>query len=764
MIGRTISHYRILESVGAGGMGVVYKAEDTRLGRLVALKMLPEDVARDRVALERFGREARTASSLNHPNICTIYEVDETDGRPFLVMELLEGQTLRDCGSLESEKLIDLAIEFADALTTAHAAHIVHRDLKPANLFLTSLGHLKILDFGLATVVSEGSKTAVRGVTEAGTTVGTVAYMSPEQAKGDPLDARTDLFSFGAVLYELATGRRAFDGSTSAAIFDAILHRDPPPVDGPLGPIVAKALQKDRELRYQSAADMRADLKRLKHSSSSAVATARPRGLAWIGIAAAIALVIAGLAIWRQRRIASTGGKQTTVAVLPFSNLGGDHGRDYLQLALPDELITILSHSRSLAVRPFTMTKKFVGDPDPQQTGRTLNVANIITGHFRDSGGQIGVTLEAVDVERNDVLWRDEVQVAANDLIALRQQLSDRIRTGLLPSMHVTQEPETNRPKNDEAYALFLRATAMSNDAEPNKEAIRLLNRAVQLDPTYAPAWALLGHRAYYEYQYSGAGKAFEDQAEAAYEKAISVDPNLVAGRRGLLVIRTESGDLNGAWLAARDLVKQRPESGDAHFTVAYVLRYAGLLDESARECETARSIDPTNPSFRSCGLVFMELGNYAKAEDYMELDGQSEWVKTFRAQILLQKGQLDDARRLMGPVKGDPSWELADLIKRGAPQSEIDRKAKELKQLVLGLNDGEPSFGLSQFFAACGRNRDALEMLQLLVRKNYCSPLALDNSPVFNPIRKTPEFQQIRSALARCQQRFVQWRAANAP
>ncbi|GAC1430058.1 MAG: hypothetical protein NVSMB68_02320 [Thermoanaerobaculia bacterium] len=275
MIGRTITHYRILEALGAGGMGVVYKAEDTRLGRLVALKMISQGWSGP-TAIERLKREARAASALNHPNICTIYEIDEFDGQPFIAMELLEGQTLHDCGRLPYERLLDLAIEFADALATAHSAHILHRDLKPANLFLTSLGHLKILDFGLAKLIAEGDEspdaaTAMRDLTASNTTVGTVGYMSPEQARGQPLDGRSDLFSFGAVLYELATGTKAFPGTTGAAIFDGILHDQPPPPAHPgLAPIIMKALEKDRELRYQSAADIRTDLKRLKHDSRSA--------------------------------------------------------------------------------------------------------------------------------------------------------------------------------------------------------------------------------------------------------------------------------------------------------------------------------------------------------------------------------------------------------------------------------------------------------------------------------------------------------------
>jgi serine/threonine protein kinase/tetratricopeptide (TPR) repeat protein len=783
VIGHAISHYRIIERLGAGGMGVVYKAEDTKLGRQVALKVLSDELLKDPHAIERFQREARAASALNHPNICTIYEIDEDNGTPFLVMELLKGQTVKERleqGPLPKEMLIEVAIEFADALAAAHEARIIHRDLKPANLFLTRPGHLKILDFGLAKVLAEQrddasrAATAARDLTASDTTLGTVAYMSPEQARGQALDARTDLFSFGAVLYELATGTRAFAGSTAANIYDAILHEEAPPMGGGhagLEPIVRKALEKDRELRYQSAADIRADLKRLKHDSAptvqSAAVSPKHRRTAFPVVAAAVAVaVLAGVALWRTRGTPThSPTRQITIAVLPFANLAGNRDRDYLRLAVPDELITILSHSPSLAVRPFAMTRKFTGDVDPQQTGRSLSVTNVITGDYRESAGRIRLTAEAIDVEKNNVIWRDSVEVPAEDLIAMRNELANRVRAGLLPRLNATADAqEPSRPRNDEAYALFLRAAATPFDPLPNKQALAILERAVRLDDSYAPAWTALAVRSYYDAQYADGGDEAIKQAAGAHRKALAIDPDQVVSARGLIIIQTESGDLQGAYRQARDLVRRRPESGDAHFSLSYTLRYGGLPDEAARECDVARSLDPTNRGLRSCALAFMQLGDDRRALEFAQLDGGSAWANSIRVQILLRQGRREEALRLAESTTTVRDWRLLEAIVRQRPQNEIDRLVATLKETTLAVHDGENAFFGAGVMALLKRDREALDLLRFAGGRNFCAYPAVDRDPSFAGIRTSPQFREIRQAAIDCQARFLSFRQQQAP
>ena len=530
----TVSHYRIMEKLGGGGMGVVYKAEDLRLGRYVSLKFLPPDLSKDAQAIERFQREARAASSLNHPHICTIYDVDQYDGRHFIVMEYLEGQTLKHRISgnpIDLEHIPEYGFQMADALEAAHAKAIIHRDIKPANIFITERGQVKLLDFGLAKLLPErrgmakaaqlsttfSNTTQDAHLTSAGVALGTVAYMSPEQVRGEDLDERSDLFSLGLVLYEMATGQQAFSGNTSGVIFDAILNRAPtPPVRlNPAVPIqleliINKALEKDRHLRYRTASDLRADLQRLKRDTDSAralpattVQTTRQTfrrhraHFVWAGTVGAV-LLLFGLNVGnlRDRVFSGTGqGRIDSIAVLPFANVSNDPKTEYLSDGITESLINSLSQLPNLTVMSRNTVFRYKAQSsDPEKVGHDLGVRAILTGRLIQSGDDLMISVSLEDVKNRRQIWGEQYNRKTSSLVAVQQEIAGDIYGQLRPKIEGAEKRLLTKrtTENVEAYQLYLQGLFYWNKWTQTDfmRAADFFGEAAQKDPKYGLAYA----------------------------------------------------------------------------------------------------------------------------------------------------------------------------------------------------------------------------------------------------------------------------------
>lgn len=730
VIGTTISHYHITSQLGEGGMGVVYLAEDTSLGRQVALKFLSPSMANDDNLLQRFQREARAASSLNHPNICTIHGIENHDDQNFIVMELLEGESLADRirrGPLDIDSLLTFSVQIVDALESAHSKGIVHRDLKPANIFITSRGQAKILDFGLAKIdqkkpdASSMMPTAVKDdLTSAGAAMGTVAYMSPEQARGEITDARTDLFSFGTVMYQMATGVVPFKGDTSAVMFDAILNRDPTPVDQlnpalptELNRIIGQALEKDRDLRYQTATDLKTALKRLKrdldsgrHVSETSVSAIRSRS-------------------------GSSPVHEHSIAVLYFENLSGMKEDEYLRDGITEDITTELSKIKRLRTFSRAVVLAYRDKPvTAGQVGKELGASYVLTGSLRRAGNRLRINTQLVDAATDFPTWSERYDREMADVFEVQDEIASKIAAALRITLS-PQEQEALAAKPTEnlhAYDLYLRGRNFARRVgrQDMQFALQMYENAVALDPNFAVAYAAVANVCAQFYYYFERKQEWIDRVVAATQRAIAT---------------------------GRDEPEIKVAEGWLDFAQGH---YASAVDK----CRSALATDPDiDGGYNLLGRALFEAGRYQEVVDIMEdalahagenynntipihnalgAMGKTEALKnyTFR-EIAIYEAQLkktpEDARiRVL-------------LAANYASQGRMDDAQREIDlAMALRPDDTMILYNIACTLCEMDKLKEAMHALKKAWDAGYRNPAWLRQDPDLTKLHGDPEFERL--------------------
>jgi TolB-like protein/Tfp pilus assembly protein PilF len=797
MINEVVTHYRILEKIGEGGMGVVYRAEDTRLGRQVAVKFLSATLSANPDAVERFQREARAASALSHPHICAVYDVGQHGDLPFLVMELLDGQTLRrriDGRPLSIDLLLDYGIQVADALDAAHAHDIVHRDIKSPNIFVTSRGQIKVLDFGLAKLahkpgltIDPYSDTTMAAdhsphATAAGQTLGTLAYMSPEQARGEELDARSDLFSFGAVLFEMATGREAFSGKTSALIFDAILNQTPPTassinsaVPAELDHTIDKALEKDRTTRYQSAAELRADLKRIKRvtdsgrtpastrptttaSPAATQASASPARRPWLLALGTVALV--ALAISTYLFLGGRGRTIDSVAVLPFAVVGGSGDAEYLTDGITETLINGLTQLPGLRVSARSVVFRYKNkEGDAQQIGRELKVTAVVTGHVTVRGDRLVIQAELVNVADGSQMWGAQYNRPTSDLLAIQDEIAGEILDKIQPRLSGEERKKVTKRHTDDpaAYQTYLQGRYHWNKGTiaGYKKAIEYFQEAIGRDPNYALAYAGLAD------SYLLLGSYFVEavtDAKGAALQALKIDPNLAEAHIAVGHIKLL---LDWDWAAAeREFttgISLNPSSALAHSQYALYLATMGRVPDAITEVRRAQELDALSP------IVNSDLGWYlfyggrideavAQFRTTLEFDVTSVSAHRGLGIALSQQAQHDEALTHLKQALALSENSPVILGHIGAAYAAAGRRADAeavLRDLeVQSARQYVPSTAMATVAAALGDRARALGLLEKALDEHDFAISQIGVAPWFTTLRGEPRLVKLIEKL----------------
>jgi serine/threonine-protein kinase len=801
MIGKTLRNYRITDKLGVGGQGAVYKATDGKLGRAVVIKVLPPELTARAANLKRFEREARLASSLDHPNICTIFDLDEVDGVHFIAMQHVEGKNVRQLVAgrpLDLKTTVSIGLQVADALVAAHSRGIIHRDIKSGNVMVTSSGQVKVLDFGLAKLLDDDEATRAglhrTELTEVGVPYGTATYAAPEQARGDRVDKRADVFSTGVLLYEMLTGTWPFRGQTTIDVRHAVLHDPPRPISElrqsaipvRLQKIVDRALEKEPRDRFQNMEEFRNELRQVLQEIDGGASTfgfvpepprhlpgANPvsRAVRWLRSITrseapnATTSPRTGLHETPQTTVADR--EKKTLAILPFRNLGNDASKSFYEFSLADAVITELARIRSLVVRPSSVIAKYQGQMiDAREVGQELNVNAVLSAGFIHSGDTFRVTAQLLDVTSGEILWSDRIDTAASDIIALQDTIAQRIVEGLRLELSPAEQVGTGKAstRNPAAYEQYLRGRDLfarfifrSLAEEDCANAIQHFERAIDLDPNFALAYDGLG-ACYVNRVFKGFGGAEDyEQAEEAFSKALSIDGNIWEARMLMVFVYLWRGEKQKARDEVNRTRQEAPNEAVVYFVKALLHRLDGEYRRALRSYDRLVRLDPAAHVVASYSraLVYMYIGQFDEAFKQLDSaeDPDNPLVQTFRALGLYYTGQTDAAAELMHDVvathpnmHGIRPFMAMFLSAQGKDDQALAQITDDVKRN--GEVDADIAYSIGSVYALEGIATEALSWLERSIALGNENRPCFESDPNWNNLRSNPGFIEVLSRL----------------